>query len=541
MKRWLFQSIAEKQAAEKARQEKAQDREIQRECKYFEKLIPDVLAEMGIDHWLPKADRPTLLENKLLGMQGRQKVKIIQTRYTEHAIYLWVDPRYLPYHADITRLYTDEVLETLSYACERTVTWRGNPGNGAWYCIWRNGAINAIPTHFKFSDAVESIPDNAPPLTYVVGVTENSLLKKTDLAIQPHMIVAGATGTGKSVHLNSILCQLISRNTPTTLQMMMIDLKGGAEFNYYENLPHLIGGSIVKKPEDVPAALGQYLQIIQERGEKITQRGLKTIEAWNTKYKTEPLPYLLLVVDELAMITFQDDQKVRKHSMHALNAILATARSAGGHAILCTQSPRSDVIDPLIKANMGGRICFAVGSFTDSIVVLDNGIASKIEREIPGRAIWAYGPNFTEVQSPYISDHQISQVVKAACHIEVVTAPAGKPSLEDVLRVAIEYYAGQLDPNKIHHQMRGQLSRDEIRAMIAGMNGHPYVIDGTEYHFEKNGRGRHGGRRLVAIDTLTLSDSPPIMRQLPTIGRKIPHEFLKASSLAASSELLRRD
>lgn len=541
MKRWLFQSIAEKQEAEKARKQKALDREIERECKYFEKLVPDVLAEMGIDHWLPKADRPTLLENKLLGMSGRQKVRIIQTRYTEHAIYLWIDPRYLPYHADITRLYTDEVIETLSFACERTVTWRGNPGNGAWYRISRNDSLNGIPTHFKFSEALESLPEDATPLTYVVGVTENNLLKKTDLAVHPHMIVAGATGTGKSVHLNSLLCQMISRNTPTTLQMMMIDLKGGAEFNAYEGLPHLVGGSIIKKPEDVPGALSQYLQIIQERGAQITQRGLKTIEAWNTKFKTEPLPYLLLVVDELAMITFQDDPKVRKQSMHALNAILATARSAGGHAILCTQSPRSDVIDPLIKANMGGRICFAVGSFTDSIVVLDNGVASKIEREIPGRAIWAYGPHFTEIQSPYISDHQISQVVKAAQHIEVVTAPTGKPSLEDVLRVAIEYYAGQLDPNKIHHQMRGQLSRDEIRAMIGGMNGHPYIIDGTEYRFQKHGRGRHGGRSLVAVNPQELPPVSPAMRQLPVRGRKIPHEFLKASSLAASPELPRKD
>jgi hypothetical protein len=541
MKRWLFQSIAEKQEAEKARKQKALDREIERECKYFEKLVPDVLAEMGIDHWLPKADRPTLLENKLLGMSGRQKVKIIQTRYTEHAIYLWVDPRYLPYHADITRLYTEEVLETLSYACERTVTWRGNPGNGAWYCIWRNGAINAIPTHFKFSDAVESIPEDAPPLSYVVGVTENSLLKKTDLAVLPHLIVAGSTFTGKSVHLNSILCQLISRNTPATLQLMMIDLKGGSEFQHYEGLPHLVSGSIVKTPDDVPGALEKFMQIIQERQDKITQRGLKTLEAWNTKFKTEPIPYLLLVVDELAMMRFQEDKKLVRQSNNALNAILATARSAGGHAILCTQSPRSDVIDPLIKANMGGRICFAVPSFNDSIVVLDNGIASKIEREVPGRAIWSYGPHFTEIQSPYISDHQIAQVVKAAQHIEVVTAPTGKPSLEDVLRVAIEYYAGQLDPNKIHHQMRDRLSRTEIRAMIRGMNGHPYIIDGTEYRFEKKAGGMHGGRRLVAV---TPPDAEPIRREigtLPTIGRKIPHEFLKAPAAAGSAELTRRD
>jgi len=540
MKRWLFQSIAEKQAAEKARQEQAQDREIQRECKYFEKLVPDVLAEMGIDHWLPKADRPSLLENKILGMSGRQKVRIIQTRYTEHAIYLWVDPRYLPYHADITRLYTEEVLETLSYACERTVTWRGNPGNGAWYCIWRNGAINAIPTYFKFSDALESIPENAPPLTYVVGVTENSLLKKTDLAVLPHLIVAGSTFTGKSVHLNSMLCQLISRNTPATLQLMMIDLKGGSEFQYYEGLPHL-ASPIVKKPDDVPGALAQFMEIIQERQDRITQRGLKTLEAWNTKFKDEPIPYLLLVVDELAMIRFQEDKKLVRQSNNALNAILATARSAGGHAILCTQSPRSDVIDPLIKANMGGRICFAVPSFTDSIVVLDNGIASKIEREVPGRAIWSYGPHFTEIQSPYISDHQIEQVVKAAQHIGVVTVRDDKASLEDVLRVAIEYYAGQLDANKIHHQMRGKLTRDEIREMIGGMNGHPYIIDGTEYRFQKNGRGRWGGRRLIAVDATELGPAAPTMRKLPTIGRKIPHEFLKASSLAGSAELSRKD
>jgi len=501
-RRWFFKTKDEKkqERAEKLerQRQKELDNELKREAKYYYSQFPNWFAEAGIDHKLPVADQPTLMQSILFGASGRQKVVILEVQCTEFAHYIWIDPRYGPYRSRIADLHNDEILEHLSYCAGRTVVWRGTPQTGAWFTIWRDGAINAIPVMFKFNEAAQMITEKDPPLTFVVGVSENNRLIKADLATLPHYLVGGSTFMGKSVHLNQLLCLFIQRNTKETLQFLLIDLKNGSEFAFYEGLPHLTQ-PIVTEAKNVATALIDFKTEMARRMKLFASRGIKNLEDWNHVYPDEKLPYVVLVFDELSVIMMHPDRKIAKEVNLILNEIMATSRSAGGHVILCTQRPSSNVVPSYITANAGGRICFWVPSYTDSIVVLDHGQASKIEADVPGRAVWRR-TQLIEVQSPYISDHQIRETVKAAISgIPQSEAGPEKVTLQEVFEISVDQLGGQMHEKKLFEFFRGRISRDALTQMIGSVNGEPINVHGIQYRFVKGGWGRHGGKRLERV------------------------------------------
>jgi hypothetical protein len=527
MSRLFFRTQAEKERDAARREQRKLDKAIQRECKYYARLIPDTLARMGVDHWLPRADRPTLIEAKITGISGRQKVKILETRYNRHAIYLWVDTRELPYRIMLPDLYKDEVLETLSDACGRQVAWRNSPGKGSWYIIWREGAINAIPDLFRYDDAVMMTPKSAPPLYFIVGVTENNTLIRGDLAKFPHYLVAGSTFMGKSVHLNQLLCQLIERNTPDTLRFLMVDLKGGSEFGYYEALPHL-QWPIITRPDDVIGVLREYQQIMVQRMELLASRKVKTVEGWNNQFPEERLPYLVMVFDELSLLLLNPDRKLAKEANLLLAAILATSRSTGGHAILCTQKPSSDVVLPYIKVNAPTRICFRVPSNSDSITVIDMGMASELPN-VPGRAIYSSGPDLVEVQSPFISDERILKIVKQAIQNAGAIPATRQPdeiTLQDLLDESLDNFGGKLHTDLIYTSFKGRIAREKIREMLNTVTS-PVTVHGIPYRVVNRGHGKHGGKRLEPIP-----QEPQEKLILPRVIPHNPHSILRPASIA---------
>lgn len=537
---WFYKSKKEIQRDELRRREKAIDREIVRECKYFRELIPKVLANCGIDHRLPRADRGSLLEQKVLGIQNRQRVNIVETRYSRFAIYLWVDTRELPYRSQLPDLHTDAILETLSDACGRQVAWRSEPGKGSWYVVWRNGAINAIPTMFNYREAVQMIPANAGPLYFIAGVGENNKLIKADITQMPHYLVAGSTFTGKSVHLNQMLCQIIERNTPDQVQFLMIDLKGGSEFAFYEHLPHL-WQPIIKKPEDVIPALIAYENEMFRRQELFTSEHVKNIDGYNDKYPEAKLPYIVMIFDEMSLILNNPDREMAKAAEKRIANILALSRSAGMHSVICTQRPDKNVVKPYIKANAPVRICFAVPSFSDSIIVIDRGDASLIEVETPGRAIFSAGPRLTELQSPYISDEQIDRIVADAIERGGGVAPSrpDQVTINDVLDEAINNFSGKLHTDKLYKVFAGRIPRAELDRMITQLIGQTITFDGRRYEAVQKGTGRHGGRFLVPLEPLVSTETPTgdqrgFKLELPSLIPRPVRSILKPASKSSA-------
>jgi hypothetical protein len=531
MSRWFFKTKDEIIAEQRARHEREIDKKIERECKYYAWLIPKVLANCGVDHWVPKRDRPSLLEEKIIGVESRQKVSILEARYNQYAIYLWIDSRELPYNSDLSDLHTDQILETLSDACGRQVVWRSQPGRGSWYVIWRDGAINAIPERFAYNEGIGLLPASAPPLSFIAGVGENNKFIRGDITRMPHYLVAGSTNTGKSVHLNQLLCTLITRNPPDRVQFLMIDLKGGSEFAFYEDLPHL-WEPVITRPADVPDALERFRAEMDKRYEMFTSAGVKTIEGYNDKFHDDPLPFIILVFDEVALLLKNTDRQLAHLAEDILADILARARSAGMHCVICTQTPRSDVVTPYIKINCPTRICFSVPGNHDSIAVLDRGDAAGLQPA--GRGIYMFGPDLTEIQSPYISDDQIRAMVRDAIERGgglVRVRPDGV-TLDDLLAEAVDNYSGKLHPKKLFATFRGRIGRDHIEQMIDDIVGREIVFRGRRYNVVKRGNGRHGGRFLEPLDhagndSAAFGDRPDLRLVLPRLTPKPERSILK--------------
>jgi len=227
-----------------------------------------------------------------------------------------------------------------------------------------------------------------------------------DLSRMPHLLIAGATGSGKTVCLNSVICCLLLHNTPNDVKFIMIDPKR-VELTPFNSIPHLATPVIV----DINKALGTLRWLNQEmdkRYQKLAATGARNIEDYNrSRSGEEKLPYLTLVVDELADLMMAGFDEVE----HILCRLAQLARATGIHLIVATQRPSVDVVTGLIKANFPTRISFAVTSQVDSRTILDMGGAEKLL----GRGDMLYMP--TEAAKPkrlqgcYVSDAETERLV----------------------------------------------------------------------------------------------------------------------------------
>src|SRR5688572_31873035 len=252
-------------------------------------------------------------------------------------------------------------------------------------------------------------------LTLALGKTIHGEPYMTDLATMPHLLIAGSTGTGKSVAINSMLSSILFRATPEEVRLIMIDPKR-VELGMYEDIPHLMT-PVVVDPKQAVNALRWAVKEMEDRYKKLAKAGVRNIEQFNRNAANqaqdqsaaeseEPLialPYIVVVIDELA-----DLMMVARGDVEESIARLAQmARAVGVHLLLATQRPSVDVITGLIKANLPSRISFRVQSKTDSRTILDgNGAEQLLGRgdmlfmpPASSRAVRLHGPYISEQES----------------------------------------------------------------------------------------------------------------------------------------------
>jgi S-DNA-T family DNA segregation ATPase FtsK/SpoIIIE len=227
-----------------------------------------------------------------------------------------------------------------------------------------------------------------------------------DLTKMPHLLIAGATGSGKTVCLNTVICCLLMHNTPNDVRFILIDPKR-VELTQYNSIPHLATPVIV----DTVKALGALRWLMQEmdqRYQKLAAAGVRHIEGYNkNKHGTEKLPYLVLLIDELADLMMAGFDEVET----ILCRLAQLSRATGIHLVVATQRPSVDVVTGLIKANFPTRISFAVTSQVDSRTILDGAGAEKLL----GRGDMLFMP--TEAAKPkrlqgcFLSDTEIERLV----------------------------------------------------------------------------------------------------------------------------------
>ena len=226
-----------------------------------------------------------------------------------------------------------------------------------------------------------------------------------DLASMPHLLIAGTTGSGKSVCVNSILCALLLNNTPLNLRLVLVDPKR-VELTGYNGIPHLLA-PVITDADRVVGALQWMLREMDSRYHKFSKLGVRNIIEYNTRQSAEHLPYIVVIIDELAdLMMLAPDETER-----CITRLAQLARATGIHLILATQRPSVNVVTGLIKANFPARIAFAVASGVDSRVILDQPGAERLlgRGDMLFQAPDASAP--ARLQGVYVSDSEIRRLV----------------------------------------------------------------------------------------------------------------------------------
>ena len=242
-------------------------------------------------------------------------------------------------------------------------------------------------------------------LTLGIGKDIAGKVIADSLEDMPHLLIGGTTGSGKSVCLNALVISLLYKSDPSILRIAMIDPKR-VELTQYEGLPHL-WAPIVTDPELSVKLLRFLTKEMDNRYELFREGGVRNIQGYNQKNKEHPLPYIVVIVDELADLMMMSPKEIEK----LICRLAQMARATGIHIILATQRPSVDVITGLIKANFPSRIAFAVSSQADSRVILDMAGAEKLlgKGDMLYSPVWAMKP--TRVQGAYVSDEEIERVL----------------------------------------------------------------------------------------------------------------------------------
>ncbi|HEU4914737.1 MAG TPA: DNA translocase FtsK 4TM domain-containing protein [Candidatus Saccharimonadales bacterium] len=242
------------------------------------------------------------------------------------------------------------------------------------------------------------------PLGFAIGKDISGKPVVADLAKMPHLLVAGQTGSGKSVMINAILTSLLYRNSPSDLKLILVDPKQ-VELTPYNDIPHLLT-PVINEPEKCISALKWAVAEMERRLRTMAEVGKRNIAEYNNLKKEEGMPYIVIVIDELA-----DLMMMAARDVEALIVRLAQkARAAGIHLVLATQRPSVDVITGLIKANVPARIAFTVASQVDSRTIIDQMGAEKLLGMGDMLLLTSDMPKPKRVQGAFISDEETGKV-----------------------------------------------------------------------------------------------------------------------------------
>lgn len=233
----------------------------------------------------------------------------------------------------------------------------------------------------------------------LLGMNLNNKLSTIDLRKLPHLLIAGATGSGKSVGIHSILCSLLVKNSPKQLELLLIDPKK-TELSFYNGLPHLLTKEVITENEEASNALAWAIDEMENRYTIMNKNNVRDVTSLN-------LSTIVIIIDELADLILSGDKSI----IHNLIRLAQKARACGIHIIAATQRPSSDVITGLIKANFPARLCYRTASKIDSRIILDQNSDGASLLGNGDSLFHSSNGTMQRVQSAYITDNEINTIV----------------------------------------------------------------------------------------------------------------------------------
>ncbi|MGL4394507.1 MAG: DNA translocase FtsK 4TM domain-containing protein [Brevinema sp.] len=324
---------------------------------------------------------------------------------------------------------------------------------------------NKIRRHFLLREQIESVlfQESQAQLPLILGVDVAGKEVVGDLATTPHLLIAGTTGSGKSVYVNALIMGLLYKLSPEDLRFIMIDPKM-VELEPYRGIPHLLA-PIITKPEEAMVSLAWAVEEMDRRYKILSELGVRNIKEYKALAEKSPLnvyeklPYIVIIVDEFANLMLRAPKDTEKN----ISRLASMSRAVGMHLVLATQRPSVDVVTGVIKANFPSRIAFRVSSKIDSRTILDkNGAETLLGR---GDMLFM-SPDFMDtmrIQSPFVSGEDVARIVNeikqngepdylvnfsemlekteeksASPDANALTDAVSDPFFEEVLRFAVE-------------------------------------------------------------------------------------------------------
>ncbi len=440
--------------------QKGLESRLQMEAEICAQALIGKLKQMGVRYEYKKRDGSGLSRYKLVKFMRPYTVN-------EEAIYLKVDlrPGHSPTGVGVKDLANPLIIPDLEVAVGHPVKTHYDAERGFIYIIERELGKRGIPNHVKFDDMLAQRPPSADGLAVPLGIGANKKVVWRSFSDMLSMLIGGSPNGGKSNIVNVMLCALIRYNSPRKLRFVLMDFKGGVEFSFYDNLPHLLPvpidgaghrSAIIEKREQVIPALEWLIGEGERRLTMLKEGHIKHIGQYNFANRAHPLAHIMLVIDEWADVKVEP--KIGARAEELLINISNRFRAAGLHVILCTQTPTKEVVSGRIKNALQTKLAFSCSNVHSSMVLVGNYEAHNLSPQ--GRVVFDHLDGRAVLQTPYINNETVDATVAQAIRGEFDNA---EPAAHDV--TAQEIYEWSVKSNTGHLTAAEVFGKYRVRGM----------------------------------------------------------------------------